>query len=124
MFAVAEDLLDLLRGLGIAGSAGERSVIERARLTGYNYFMVQVSLPPNTEELLRERAKANGQDVSSYAARLLHEVLVTPSVEELLAPFREQVEASGMTDAQLELLGKELQREVRQEKQARRLSTG
>lgn len=60
--------------------------------------------------------KANGEDVSSYAARLLHDVLMAPSVEELLAPFRKQVEESGITDEELDQLGEELRLEVSQKK--------
>lgn len=60
--------------------------------------MLQISLPPETEDVLRERAKANGEDSSAYAARLLQEALATPSVDELLAPFRKQVEESGISD--------------------------
>ncbi|MCI0334893.1 MAG: hypothetical protein L0228_16905 [Planctomycetes bacterium] len=85
--------------------------------------MLQIPLPPDTEETLRERAKANGEDVSSYAARLIQEVLSTPSVDELLAPFRRQVEESGITDDELDELGEELRRDVRQEKQARKAKT-
>ena len=86
--------------------------------------MLQIPLPPDTEEALRERAKASGEDVSSYAARLLQEALGAPSVDELLAPFRKRVEESGMTDEQLNQLGEELRREVRQEQQARKASAG
>ena len=86
--------------------------------------MLQIPLPPDTEQVLRERAKASGEDVPSYAARLLQEALVAPSVDELLAPFRKQVEDSGMTDEQLNQLGEELRREVRQEQQARKARTG
>ena len=86
--------------------------------------MLQIPLPPDTEEALRERAKASGEDVSSYAVRLLQEALGAPSVDELLAPFRKRVEESGMTDEQLNQLGEELRREVRQEQQARKASAG
>ena len=80
--------------------------------------MLQIPLSPDTEETLRDRAKANGQDVSSYAARLLQEALSMPSVDDLLAPFRKQVEESGITDEELHHLGEELRREVRHENQA------
>ncbi len=85
--------------------------------------MLQIPLPPDTEETLRERAKANGQDVSAYAARLIQDALNTPSVDELLAPFRQQVEESGITDEGLDRLGEELRHEVRQDKQARKAKT-
>ncbi|WP_152099811.1 hypothetical protein [Lacipirellula parvula] len=86
----------------------------------YNLDMLQIPLPPATEEMLRERAKANGEDVSAYAARLLHDALSAPSVDELLAPFRKQVEESGMSDGDLDQLGEELRTDVWQEQQARK----
>ena len=85
--------------------------------------MLQIPVPPDTEETLRERAKANGEDVASYAARLIQEALTAPSVDELLAPFRMQVEESGIRDDELDRLGEELRQEVRQEKQARKART-
>lgn len=82
--------------------------------------MLQISLPPDAEKVLRERAEAHGQDIDSYAARLLQEALNTPSVDELLAPFRKQVEDSGASDEELDQLGEELRDEVWQEQQARK----
>jgi hypothetical protein len=82
--------------------------------------VLQIPLSPDAEEILRQRAKANGEDVSSYAARLLQDALVAPSVDELLAPFRKQLEDSGITDAELNQLGQELRTDVWQEKQARK----
>jgi hypothetical protein len=64
----------------------------------YNWLMLQIPLPPDTETKLRERASARGQDVSSYAAHLLKEALNTPSVDELLAPVREAYDKSGITE--------------------------
>ncbi len=81
--------------------------------------MLQIPLTPVAEELLQERAKAHGEDVASYAARLLQDALVAPSVEELLAPFRKQVEESGITDAELHSLGEELRTEVWQARKAK-----
>jgi hypothetical protein len=82
--------------------------------------MLQIPLPPDTEEALRQRAKASGEDISSLAARLLQEALTTPSVGELLVPFRNQVEQSGITDDELNALGTELRQDVREEKRARK----
>ena len=59
---------------------------------GDNSYLLQIPFPPGTEEGLRQRAQANGQNVASYAARLLQEALNAPSVDELLAAFRKQVE--------------------------------
>jgi hypothetical protein len=85
--------------------------------------MLQIPLPPDTEQTLRERAEANGEDVASYAARLIQQALTAPSVEELMAPFRREVEESGIADDELDRLGEELRREVRQERLARKAKT-
>jgi hypothetical protein len=74
--------------------------------------MLQIALPPETEAALRERASANGEDASEYAVRLLKDALGSRSVEELLAPFRQQVKHSGATDAELDTLCDELREEV------------
>jgi hypothetical protein len=63
---------------------------------------LNIALSPDTEARLRERAEAEGEDVASYAARLLREAVASPSIDDLLAPFRQQVHESGMTDEQLD----------------------
>jgi len=74
--------------------------------------MLQIPLPPDTEAKLRDRAEASGQEVSSFAARLLQDALDAPSVDELLAPFRRQVNDSGIKDAELDELCEELRNAV------------
>jgi hypothetical protein len=86
--------------------------------------MLQIPLPPDTEEALRERAKATSEDVALYAARLLKEALNTPSVNDLLAPFRKQVEESGVSDEELERFGEELKEDSRREHQPPKAKTG
>ena len=80
--------------------------------------MVQVSLPPDTEALLRERAHTVGKDVSSYAASLLSEAFSAPNVDHLLATYRKQVEESGITNEELDAIGESLHDEVWRERQA------
>jgi hypothetical protein len=60
--------------------------------------MLQIPLPADTEAELRERANAQGQDVSSYAAALLEQALRATSVDEMLASVRAAYEESGMTE--------------------------
>lgn len=82
--------------------------------------MLEIPLPLDTEEVLRERARANGEDVASYAARILKEALSAPSVDELLAPFQKQVDESGINDRELDELGEELRCDARRESKARK----
>jgi hypothetical protein len=86
--------------------------------------MIRIPLPANVEAKLRERATESGEDVSAYAARLLQDALNAPSVNELLAQFRKQVEESGVTDQELDQLGEELRDEVWREQCARKANTG
>ncbi|HEV3417277.1 MAG TPA: hypothetical protein VG056_10700 [Pirellulales bacterium] len=82
--------------------------------------MLQVSLTPETVAALRERANARGEDIADYAARLLRDAVTAPSVDELLAPFRNQVDESGATDEELDNLCEELRQEVWRDQEARK----
>jgi len=84
--------------------------------------MIHIPLPAEVEARLRERAKARGEDVSAVAARMLEDALNSTTmnsatVDELLAPFRRQVEESGIRDDELDRLGEELRDEVWREAQ-------
>jgi hypothetical protein len=48
------------------------------------------------------RAAARGQNISVVASELLEQAATRPNVDEVLAPFRKQVAASGLTDRQLD----------------------
>jgi hypothetical protein len=82
-------------------------------------MVLQIQLPPEAEARLRERAATSGQDIASYAAQLLQEAVVTPSMDELLAPFRKQVEASDMSAEELDDLFEGLRDKVWRDRQAR-----
>ncbi len=79
--------------------------------------MLQILLPPETEEALRERANVRGEDVEIYAARLLQDAMMAPDVEELLRPFRQQVNNIGTTDEELERLCEELRQDAWDQRQ-------
>ena len=70
--------------------------------------------------MLRERAAQSGQDPADYVHGLITRDLTAfrpTDVDAALAPFRRQVEESGLTDAQLEEFFEEVREEVWQEKQ-------
>ncbi len=66
---------------------------------------IEIPLP---EELLRrvdEKAHTSGLDRGTYIRAILsREVTGTPSISEILLPFREQVIASGVSDEELDRL--------------------
>jgi len=81
---------------------------------------ISIPLSADTEAKLRERAQAAGEDITSYAARVFHDAISTPSVDELLAPFRKQVEESGMNDQQLDSFYDGLRGKVWEEQHSKR----
>jgi hypothetical protein len=77
-----------------------------------------LNLPPETERKLIERATQTGQDVTLLARELIERGLnTTPTIDEILAPFRRQVAESGMTDEELDRLFQEEREEVWQQRQ-------
>jgi pantoate kinase len=55
----------------------------------------------DTSERLQRRAAASGKNVADYAAGLIEEAVTRPSIEEVLAPVREQFARSGMSEDEL-----------------------
>jgi hypothetical protein len=91
---------------------------------------ITIHLPPQTEEKLRRKAAETGVAPDALAGQLLEQALnggpVAPagrpgaSLDEVLAPFRQEVEESGLTDEELQDFLTEVRDEVRAEKRARR----
>jgi len=63
---------------------------------------LSISLSPQAEAKLREKAEASGQAVNEYATRLLEQAVSGRTVDEVLSPFRKQVAESGMSDPELD----------------------
>lgn len=71
---------------------------------------IMVNVPAELESSLVERAVRNGQNVGDYLNRLVTGHLRKMSLEELLAPVREDFDRSGMTEDELnELIEQERQ---------------
>jgi len=77
---------------------------------------ISISLTPEAETKLRQRATRLGQDLSIVASDLLEEAVRRPSVDELLAPARRQVAESGIEDRALDDFFRDVLKEVRDEK--------
>jgi pantoate kinase len=80
---------------------------------------INISLTPEAETKLRQRAASLGQDLSIVASDLLEEAVRRPSVDELLAPARKQVAESGMSDQAVDSFFRDVLKEVRDEKRAK-----
>jgi hypothetical protein len=91
---------------------------------------ITISLPPETEEKLLKRAAETGLAPDALARQLLELALNGGSgalsghrgraLDEILAPFRKEVEQSGMTDEDLKDFFTEVRDEVRAKKRARK----
>ncbi len=91
-----------------------------------------IQLPAEVEKKLRDRAAERGLAPDDYALKLIEQALhgESPSsvpadtttesktFDEILAPFRKEVEDSGMTDEELRDLFTETLNEVRAERRA------
>jgi hypothetical protein len=62
---------------------------------------ISISLSAEAESKLRRRAAVEGKDPAACASQIVEQAVRRPSVEELLAPLREEFAASGTTDEQL-----------------------
>jgi predicted transcriptional regulator len=78
---------------------------------------ITIDLSPETERKILERAARSGQDVTAYIHRLIERDI--QGVDEALAPFRRQVDESGMSDDELGAFFEGVREEVWQERHGR-----
>ena len=80
---------------------------------------VTINISPDALRSLTERATARGTNVEGYVQDLI-EKDVSPQrrISEILAPFRQEVLRSGVTDTELDSLFEEALSDVRQSKRA------
>jgi hypothetical protein len=62
---------------------------------------VTITIPAELEAKIAERAAARGGSLGEYAREVLERDAEMPTLRELFAPVREQIKASGTTDAEL-----------------------
>jgi len=60
-----------------------------------------IPVSPDVESKLRERAAAEGKDTAAYAGKILEQAIARPSLDQMLAPLRQEFAASGATDEEL-----------------------
>ncbi len=81
---------------------------------------VTLELEPEVESLLEKRAWAEGCDVKGYVQKLVEkEVNRKRTFDEILAPFRDAVERSGISDQEFDSVFTEARREVSSERRTR-----
>jgi hypothetical protein len=81
---------------------------------------VTLELEPEVESLLEKRARAEGYDIKGYVEKLVErDVNRARTFDEILAPFRDAVERSGISDQELDTLFADARREVSMESRER-----
>ena len=78
---------------------------------------ITISLPSEVETALLEKASANGKNIQNYIEELLKKQLLRPSLDEILAPVRQDFDESGMSEEDLNGFFDDLRDKVWQEKQ-------
>ncbi|MFN0017138.1 MAG: hypothetical protein ACKVP0_02695 [Pirellulaceae bacterium] len=80
---------------------------------------VTINISPDALRSLTERATAKGTSVEEYVQDLIEkDVLPERRISEILAPFRQEILASGATDSELDSLFGEALSDVRRNKRA------
>jgi len=74
-------------------------------------------IPTEQMRRLSEKARQAGSDPASYVKSLIARDLEKSSLNEILAPFRQEVAASGITDGELMSLFEEAREDVRREQE-------
>lgn len=89
---------------------------------------VTLELEPEVEMTATEQAKERGLPLEEYVEEVVKETVLKrqrvqklseKSFDEILKPFRDEVEASGISDEELDDLFKQARREVAEERRRR-----
>jgi hypothetical protein len=81
---------------------------------------IEIPLPEELVRLVDAKAQSAGLKRDAYIRAVLsRDVTGAPSISEVLAPFRDQVASSGITDPELEQLFNEAREESYRERTAR-----
>ena len=82
---------------------------------------ITISLPPEVEESVKSQAAKDGLALEDYVESLIEDaakrrrridLLAQKSFDEILAPFRRNVEESGMSDEELDALFRAARKEA------------
>ena len=78
---------------------------------------VVLELKPEIEEALQKKARDNGFEFNVYLEKLIEkDIDRTKTIDEILAPMRQEFEESVMTEDELDEFIEEIREEVYQEK--------
>ena len=85
-------------------------------------MVLSIPITPETEAKLKAKAATAGVDLHTYAARTLERIAARPPLDEILAPLRAEVDASGITEEELTDLLETAKHEMRSERRTRQAS--
>jgi len=80
---------------------------------------INISLSPEQERRLTERAAQAGQGVTAHVHQLIDRDIKAESLDAILAPVRRNFEQSGMTDDDLATLVEEVREDIWRENHGR-----
>ncbi|HEY8750504.1 MAG TPA: hypothetical protein VIM11_21140 [Tepidisphaeraceae bacterium] len=79
---------------------------------------LSLTVSPEVETRLRERADAVGEPVDVYASKVLAEAVVVPTIDEIFAPVRADFAKTGKSEQEILDLGRRELDALRAEKKA------
>jgi len=89
------------------------------KLANMETMTLKISLPKDVGAALENKARLSGRDAAEFVEDLVTKEVRSPSLDEILAPFRRQVEESGITDEELDELFTKARKEVFKAKKER-----
>lgn len=86
----------------------------------YKIMSLTITLKPETEAKLKNLSNARGYDVDDFIEKLIEdESNKLRTIDEIFAPFRKNIEESGISEEDLDALFLQARKEVYAEKKAR-----
>ncbi|HKV39813.1 MAG TPA: hypothetical protein VJX67_11420 [Blastocatellia bacterium] len=76
-------------------------------------MLVTITIPKELEEMIARRAAARGLPLEDYAREVLQRDATTPTLRDLFASTRDEIQAAGTTDEELTTQIEEALSEVR-----------
>ena len=81
---------------------------------------ITISVPKEVESVLAEKAAAEGKDIKTFVEAMIKTQATRPTLDELLAPVRQDFAASGMTEEELNELIESERQVIWEEKHGKR----
>ncbi|MGI8670367.1 MAG: hypothetical protein ACR2J3_11070 [Aridibacter sp.] len=75
-----------------------------------------ISVSDKIANILMERAKNNGRDVREFVAEIVEEKMLAPTLDELLAPVRQEVKDKNLSEDELDDFMYSIRQKVREER--------